>query len=756
MSRKPRVLLLWPGTEGAAAGNFGVPQLVLLGTYVREQTSAEVDIRDLVAEQAFGRVDIDRLFAGPDGRGYDVIAFSVYSSFDHLKCTALAEFARQRWPHAVIVAGGYHPSARPHEYIGDATPFDVGVVGEGERPLVQVVESVAGGAPLRHTMLGPLAIDDLDDLPPSDWSLLERYRPIARSIASQAQVYLSRGCPFDCAFCMERAKREVSWRALSIDRAIDEIDRLHRFLDLRGWTLYFGDALFGMKKSWRRAFLERLAERDFPVEKYWLLIRVDLVDDEDVRLFGKANCGLGFGLESGDPGQLATIRKTGRLDDYLDRMEHIADRARTYDVPWGANVICGHPGETPSTMRSSAKYLTRLFGQRGGTTGFLSVDPFRLYPGSPIDAERESYERRFGTVFHRPDWWHDGDPEFLAEWVDPSSELDWLERERLQHELLGPVLAGIEGNFVYRGKAREYFVRAIRSQVVYGSSAERLQTFDRYYAWHRYLGRSSDAERKRKHHHALATTAREARERALSEWVSADGLAPDDPILCALIDVPREQFVPLDEILASTRDRPVRVDEAGLVTVSAMHAYALTFSCLGVTKGDTVLDLGAGTGYGSALLRHIVGPSGGVIAVEIDDEAVAAAQRNLAGLSVTIVHRDAAAPETWGLDDVVLDRIRKVAVGFAVPHLPAAWFRFALGTCIVVPLELDGTVRLVRATRDRDGFAIEAFAEVHYVPQRVAQTRTGDRDGVTAPTPGTPSIQTSRRPGPRLRLTVVP
>ncbi|HLT36841.1 MAG TPA: cobalamin-dependent protein, partial [Enhygromyxa sp.] len=276
MSSPVKVLLLWPGADATTAGNFGVPQLVLLGTYARQQTGARVDIRDLELEQAFGPVSLPKLLAGPDGRGYDIIALSAYSSFDHLKCTAIAEIARELHPHAVIMVGGYHPSARPLDYVFDGSAFDVCVVGEGERPLVRVIESVAGGAPLRKVVLGPEPIDDLDQLPPSDWRLLDRYRKVAPRMASQAQVYLSRGCPFDCAFCMERAKREVSWRPLSVERALHEIESLHRFLDLRGWTLYFGDALFGMRKSWRRQFLDGLARLSIPVEKYWLLIRVDL------------------------------------------------------------------------------------------------------------------------------------------------------------------------------------------------------------------------------------------------------------------------------------------------------------------------------------------------------------------------------------------------------------------------------------------------------------------------------------------------
>ena len=48
--------------------------------------------------------------------------------------------ARELWPECVIMVGGYHPSARPLDYIYDGSVFDVCVVGEGERPLVNVIE----------------------------------------------------------------------------------------------------------------------------------------------------------------------------------------------------------------------------------------------------------------------------------------------------------------------------------------------------------------------------------------------------------------------------------------------------------------------------------------------------------------------------------------------------------------------------------------------------------------------------------------
>ncbi len=676
-----RVLLLWPGSVGASGGSFGCPQLVGLATYLHAHTRAEVHVRDLVFERALATesrrsFSLADVFRGDDGRGYDVVGIAVYSSFDWLPCEALAEQARALLPRAVIVAGGYHASARPEQIVEDRSPFDVCVVGEGEIPFARVVQSVEGGAPLRKQILGSEPIEDLDALPPTDWSHLDRYRAIARRHATQAQLYLSRGCPFDCAFCMERAKREVRWRAYSVERAIDEVVRLHAWLDLRGWTLFVTDALFGMKTSWRRAFLEELARRALPIDTTWLLLRIDLVEDDDLALLRDANCSVGFGLESGDPDQLAIIRKTGRLDTYLDRMREIAAWSLDHDLAWGANVIVGHPGETRASMERSASYLRELFLSPRATTGFLSVDPYRFYPGSPIDHERGQWEQRYGTRFHATTWWREGDPAFLSEWCDPSRDLGFLERESLQHELFTPILAQIEPRFVHRGPARDHFLRSIRDQVSYAET--RLDTLGRYFAWRSWTGQREQARRELHEHVDVGTLAREAREAVLPAIARISDITVDSPISKAIVAVPRERFVPIDFVTESVRDEPIPMGE---VTVSAMHAYALTYGLAGITTGQRMLDLGSGSGYGAALLAHLVGPSGSVRGVEVDPELVRSSRLALGDARVEIVDGDARDPSHW------TDTLDVVVAGFAWDALPLALIaRLRAGAIVVMPV----------------------------------------------------------------------
>jgi protein-L-isoaspartate(D-aspartate) O-methyltransferase len=98
----------------------------------------------------------------------------------------------------------------------------------------------------------------------------------------------------------------------------------------------------------------------------------------------------------------------------------------------------------------------------------------------------------------------------------------------------------------------------------------------------------------------------------------------------ALLMVPRERFVLPEEIASSADDAPSPLDPAGRATVSAPHAYLLTYGLLGLGEGDTLIELGTGTGYGAALASRIVGPRGSVTSIEIDPALSERASRLLA------------------------------------------------------------------------------------------------------------------------------
>lgn len=731
---RPRVLLIWPGVVAGAAPNFGVPQLLMLANALRRRADADVEVIDLDFERALGAVDWGRLLSSEP----DVIGISCYSSYDYLKVWAIAEAVKQRLPRAVVVTGGYHASARPGDFTGDGSPFDFVVVGDGEAPLVRLVETLGRGKRPLTRVLGPEPVPSPSELLPYDWTLLGRYRGVARRLASQAQIYLSRGCPYDCSFCMERAKRETSWRAVGPLEAVEELRRLDAFLDLTDWTVFVADALFGMKRAWRREFLEALAAKPLRAVRLWLLIRVDLIEREDLALMARANVSPGFGLESGDPDQLRRIRKSGALRDYLEKMSEVSEWARELDVPFGANIIVGHPGETEDTLRTSAAYMARLFtGSPRGTHGFLSVDPFRLYPGSPIDEQRERWEAETGMRLHHYPWWDDADQVFLSEWIDPSGELDYRRALALRFELFAPILSRIEAEFAYRGPAREYFLRSIREQVALVRPSERLARLGLLHLWSGLQGRTPwlEAPARVAADTELAAVARAARA------VQTAALTSREDVARALEVVPRERFVPLELVAASADDVALPLLADGSASVSALHAYARTLELLSLAPGDTCVDLGAGTGYGSALAAELVGANGRVLAVEIHPELAAAARRNLADRpNVTVRRADA--------DDVALwAGAARVMVGFALSRVPEAWLdALAEGGVLVAPVG-EGPVQVLTCFRKRAGRVLATrHGEVCYVPRR-SEVVTADQssEGVSFAKSSTPvSPVTSR------------
>lgn len=673
---RPRVLLLWPGGLFGGGANFGVPQLLMIASAIKKASNAVVDVVDLDMERAFGAVDLKRIVEP----GYDLVGVSCYSSFDYLKVLAIGERLRELLPKAWLVTGGYHPSARPDDFTGPDSVFDFVVVGDGERPMARLASALETGRRPLMRVLGPDSTPDPSELVPYDWSLLERYRPVARRVASQAEIYLSRGCPYDCAFCMERAKRDVSWRSLEPLQAVEELHRLDRFLDLQSWTLFVADALFGMKRAWRREFLEALARRPIRAKKIWLLIRVDLIEREDIELMARANVGPGFGLESGDPEQLKRIRKAGRLHDYLEKMVTVSEWARDANVPFGANIIVGHPGETETSLRTSAAYMRRLFvDDPRGTHGFLSVDPFRLYPGSPIDEELADWKADTGMHVHRYPWWHDGDQDFLSEWVDPSGELDFRRTNALRHALFDPIVQSIGERFAYQGPARDYYLRAVREQIEIVRPRRQLRTLGLFHLW-RGLTSGSDPDAREAdlaNDAELALVGRAARAETLETTQSTARCA----LRAALENAPRERFVAPEDVAESADDRALALSDDGSSTISALHAYAASFAALELAAGDRLVDLGSGTGYGACVAREVVGASGSVLGVELEPALAARAARLLAHHpNVQILAADAHDVALWA-------GAVKVSCGFSLERVPDAWLdALADGGRLVAPI----------------------------------------------------------------------
>jgi protein-L-isoaspartate(D-aspartate) O-methyltransferase len=183
----------------------------------------------------------------------------------------------------------------------------------------------------------------------------------------------------------------------------------------------------------------------------------------------------------------------------------------------------------------------------------------------------------------------------------------------------------------------------------------------------------------------------------------------------AVLEVPRERFVRAEDVERSAEDVPLPLDDEGFATISAPHAYLLSYRLLELAPGDALIELGTGSGYGSALAAFIVAPEGRVVTFEIDGTLAHWAARMLADEPRVFGHCADAVVSAgrWG-------GAGKVVVTFAVESVPEAWTA-ALpdGGRLVAPVGTrDKDQRLVLVRRNGAALTTTDHGAVRYVKNR--------------------------------------
>jgi protein-L-isoaspartate(D-aspartate) O-methyltransferase len=191
---------------------------------------------------------------------------------------------------------------------------------------------------------------------------------------------------------------------------------------------------------------------------------------------------------------------------------------------------------------------------------------------------------------------------------------------------------------------------------------------------------------------------------ALVAKLRSSGSLRSPRIAGAFSAVPRHLFVPDVSIEEAYRDQWIatkRLQDGEVVSSSSQpDIMATMLEQLDARPGHRVLEIGAGTGYNAALLAHLVGPTGSVTAVDIDDDIVTAARAHLAMAGVTGVR--VVCTDGWAgvADDAPYDRII-ATVG--VHDISPAWrAQLTRGGRLVLPLSL-AAVQAAVAFDERDG-----------------------------------------------------
>jgi len=288
-----------------------------------------------------------------------------------------------------VVIGGCHLTALPRETLEEFSNFDFGIYGEGEKPLFQLVrilerdpktegfkkvESLVYRTKKGKIRVNPpaerLTSKELDQLPYPAFD--QYYQTSETGTDRRYPIMASRGCPFNCAFCMQVLGRQVRRRLPG--NLLREVEMAVKKFGVKTFAFY--DEIFIFNDQASVKTLKLMKKHQFAKKLRWCAnSRANLITKDLAKLAKQAGCySLEFGVESGSEEILKKINK----QITLKQVEKAIGEIKASGIKTFAYFILGHPGETRKTIRATIDFAVKLNPDQ------IAVGLMVPYPGTEI------------------------------------------------------------------------------------------------------------------------------------------------------------------------------------------------------------------------------------------------------------------------------------------------------------------------------------------------------------------------------------
>jgi len=331
------------------------------------------------------------------------IAISCYTSYHYIQTELIAKILRKKFANINIIVGGYHPTAVTDDFNYKSAPYDFIIKGEAEDILLKLIQQNKlknGGNKSKRIILEGQSFQNLDVLPLPDYELyLKKY---SGKLRLKFEFYISRGCPYQCAFCATN----YDFRSFTLNNFINKFDQFRRIINKYSKVskpkISFADQSFD-KVSIFHDVLEYIYENQLYKEyEFSCQCRVENLTLEQVRLLRKCNFIIGFGFESANPYLLELMDKTQDPRDYIDKMIEILHLYRNESgIYCRLNILCGFPGETHESFMDTVYFIKQYAFHRN-----IQISPtlFSNYPNIKVYQNLKKYINS-GSDFNEK-WWH--------------------------------------------------------------------------------------------------------------------------------------------------------------------------------------------------------------------------------------------------------------------------------------------------------------------------------------------------------------
>ncbi len=321
----------------------------------------------------------------------NIIGISTLFTPSYTNMLDIAHVAKSIYPKAVIMAGGGVPTNMYNEIFRDSECFDALCYGEGEMPMLKLVEAtdkkeffkehpswITRDKVKNKQTYQYEFISDLDDIPFYDYDIINTKEyslsPTISTItafnhnSSLFHISTSRGCTHRCCYCASHTVHGRRMRYHGVDRIRN---------DLR------------LIKSQYGAEVICIQDDNFMADKDRALKIINMAKDLDLRIFFQS----GLSLYALDRKTLEAIKSAG-INELVLPVESGSNRVlkeiihkpldlsivrrvvadcRALGIDTDANIVIGLPGETKQDIEDSRTFLKTL-----------DATWFRIYVATPL------------------------------------------------------------------------------------------------------------------------------------------------------------------------------------------------------------------------------------------------------------------------------------------------------------------------------------------------------------------------------------
>jgi radical SAM superfamily enzyme YgiQ (UPF0313 family) len=277
----------------------------------------------------------------------------------------LTEEIKKLDPGITVILGGIHPTVLPEQMLARSSA-DIVVRKEGEITLSELYDHIKNGTDytatkgISYRKDGKIfnnpdreLIKNIDDIPPFPYEMFEnnigKYRDFGTIVSS-------RGCPFDCIFCSQRAISGKGYRFSSVERIVGDIKKLvDRYGQKKIW--FIEDSLT-IHKQRLYDLLDGIMASGYHKKVAFIGVSrgKDLTYEMLERMKACNFVSLAFGVETG----------SDRLMEVIDKKELVEDNVRAIKmcrevgIMSDASLIFGLPTETRKDRYDTLKLMCKL------------------------------------------------------------------------------------------------------------------------------------------------------------------------------------------------------------------------------------------------------------------------------------------------------------------------------------------------------------------------------------------------------------